>query len=34
VTKPLTETEKEDTEQLIEKFEDDEDVQKVFHGMA
>ena len=34
VNKTLTEAEKEDIEQLIEKFEDDEDVQKVFHGMA
>lgn len=34
VTKELGEAEKEDIERLIERFEDDEDVQKVFHGMA
>lgn len=34
VTKELTEEQKEDIESLIERFEDDEDVQKVFHGMA
>lgn len=34
VTKELTDAEKEDLESLIERFEDDEDVQKVFHGMA
>ncbi|MCH2022668.1 MAG: YebC/PmpR family DNA-binding transcriptional regulator [Saprospiraceae bacterium] len=34
VTKELSETERQDIEQLIERFEDDEDVQKVFHGMA
>ncbi len=34
VTKELTAEQKEDIEKLIERFEDDEDVQKVFHGMA
>jgi len=34
VTKELNEEEKEEIEKLIEKFEDDEDVQKVFHAMA
>lgn len=34
VTKELTEEQKEDIEKLIEKFEDDDDVQKVFHNMA
>ena len=34
VVKELTEEEKENIERLIERFEDDEDVQKVFHGMA
>jgi len=34
VTKELTEVQKEDLEKLIEKFEDDDDVQKVFHNMA
>lgn len=34
VTKELSEEEKQDIESLIERFEDDEDVQKVFHGMA
>lgn len=34
VTKELTEEQAEDIEKLIEKFEDDEDVQKVFHAMA
>lgn len=34
VTKELSEEEKADIESLIERFEDDEDVQKVFHGMA
>jgi len=34
VLKELTDAEKEDLEGLIERFEDDEDVQKVFHGMA
>ncbi|BDS11726.1 YebC/PmpR family DNA-binding transcriptional regulator [Aureispira anguillae] len=34
VTKELSEAEREDIERLIERFEDDEDVQKVFHGMA
>ena len=34
VIKELSEVEKEDLEGLIERFEDDEDVQKVFHGMA
>jgi YebC/PmpR family DNA-binding regulatory protein len=34
VTKELTDEQKEDIEKLIEKFEDDDDVQKVFHNMA
>ena len=34
VTKEVTDEEREDLERLIERFEDDEDVQKVFHGMA
>jgi YebC/PmpR family DNA-binding regulatory protein len=34
VTKEITEAQKEDIEKLIEKFEDDEDVQKVFHNMG
>lgn len=34
VTKELSEAEREDIERLIEKFEDDDDVQKVFHTMA
>lgn len=34
VTKELTEEQRADIESLIERFEDDEDVQKVFHGMA
>ena len=34
VTKEITEAQKEDIEKLIEKFEDDDDVQKVFHNMA
>jgi YebC/PmpR family DNA-binding regulatory protein len=34
VLKELSDSEKEDLEGLIERFEDDEDVQKVFHGMA
>ena len=34
VTKALDEAQKEDIERLIERFDDDEDVQKVFHGMA
>jgi YebC/PmpR family DNA-binding regulatory protein len=34
VLKELSDAEKEDLEGLIERFEDDEDVQKVFHGMA
>lgn len=34
VTKELSEEQKADIERLIERFEDDEDVQKVFHGMA
>lgn len=34
VTKELSDEQKEDIEKLIEKFEDDEDVQKVFHAMA
>lgn len=34
VLKELTDDEKADLEGLIERFEDDEDVQKVFHGMA
>jgi YebC/PmpR family DNA-binding regulatory protein len=34
VTKEVTEEQREDLEKLIERFEDDEDVQKVFHGMA
>ena len=33
VTKELNEEQKEDIEKLIEKFEDDDDVQKVFHTM-
>jgi YebC/PmpR family DNA-binding regulatory protein len=34
VLKELSDEEKADLEGLIERFEDDEDVQKVFHGMA
>jgi YebC/PmpR family DNA-binding regulatory protein len=34
VLKELSDEEKEDLEGLIERFEDDDDVQKVFHGMA
>lgn len=34
VTKELTDEQKEDIEKLIEKFEDDDDVQKVFHNMG
>lgn len=34
VTKEVTDAQREDIERLIERFEDDEDVQKVFHGMA
>lgn len=34
VTKEITEAQKEDIEKLIEKFEDDDDVQKVFHNMG
>lgn len=34
VTKEVTDEQREDLERLIERFEDDEDVQKVFHGMA
>lgn len=34
VTKEITDEQKEDIEKLIEKFEDDDDVQKVFHNMA
>jgi YebC/PmpR family DNA-binding regulatory protein len=34
VTTALTEEQVEEIEKLIEKFEDDEDVQKVFHAMA
>ena len=34
VTKEVTEEQRADLERLIERFEDDEDVQKVFHGMA
>ena len=34
VTRELTDEQKEDIEKLIEKFEDDDDVQKVFHNMA
>ena len=34
VTKELTDEQKEDIEKLIEKIEDDDDVQKVFHNMA
>lgn len=34
VTKELTEEQRADIESLIDRFEDDEDVQKVFHGMA
>jgi YebC/PmpR family DNA-binding regulatory protein len=34
VTKEITEEQKEDIEKLIEKFEDDDDVQKVFHNMG
>lgn len=34
VTKELTDEEKEEIEKLIENFEDHDDVQKVFHGMA
>lgn len=34
VTKTLDDAQKEDIERLIERFDDDEDVQKVFHGMA
>lgn len=33
-TKEITDEQKEDIEKLIEKFEDDDDVQKVFHNMA
>lgn len=33
VTKELTPEQKEDIEKLIDRFEDDEDVQNVFHGM-
>ncbi len=33
-TKAVTDAQREDLERLIERFEDDEDVQKVFHGMA
>jgi YebC/PmpR family DNA-binding regulatory protein len=33
VTKEVTEEEREDLEKLIERFEDDDDVQNVFHGM-
>jgi YebC/PmpR family DNA-binding regulatory protein len=34
VTKELTDAQKEDIEKLIDKFDDDDDVQKVFHNMA
>jgi YebC/PmpR family DNA-binding regulatory protein len=34
VTKEITDEQKEDIEKLIEKFEDDDDVQKVFHNMG
>jgi YebC/PmpR family DNA-binding regulatory protein len=34
LTKELGEAERQDIERLIEKFEDDDDVQKVFHTMA
>lgn len=34
VMKEVTEEQRADIERLIERFEDDEDVQKVFHGMA
>lgn len=33
-TKELDEEQKADLDKLIERFEDDEDVQKIFHGMA
>lgn len=33
-TKAVNDEQREDLERLIERFEDDEDVQKVFHGMA
>jgi YebC/PmpR family DNA-binding regulatory protein len=34
VIKEITDAQKEDIEKLIEKFEDDDDVQKVFHNMG
>jgi len=34
VTKELTEEQKEEIEKLIDRFDDDDDVQKVFHNMA
>ena len=34
VTKEITDLQKEDIEKLIDKFEDDDDVQKVFHNMG